>query len=66
MCNHLPNSWLPILLLLASFSASQNVSTFCNRIFHSIVVANDTLYVDGGELRTVLSQMHSMFLHEIG
>lgn len=54
MYDRLWSSCWPIVLLLAGFSASQNVSTFCNRIFHSIIVANDMLYVDGGELRTVL------------
>ena len=30
-----------------------NNETFCNRLYHSVAVANDKLYVDGGELRTV-------------
>lgn len=41
------------LLWLVHCSSSQDVQTFCNRLYHSIVVANDRLYVDGGELRTV-------------
>lgn len=60
------NSLLPILFLLASCSASQNISAFCNRIFHSIIVANGMLYVDGGELRTVLPPMYFMTLSEVG
>ena len=54
MHNLLYNCLVAILFLLASLSAGQNVPTFCNRIFHSIIVVNDMLYVDGGELRTVL------------
>ena len=64
MYDLLSNSRLATLFLLASLSASQSVPTFCNRIFHSIIVANDMLYVDGGELRTVLTPMWLVTLRE--
>ncbi len=46
-------SLISSLLWLVQLTSSQNIQTFCNRLYHSIVVANDRLYVDGGELRTV-------------
>ena len=38
---------------LATLAVSQSNGTFCNRLYHSSIVVNDTLYVDGGEVRTV-------------
>jgi hypothetical protein len=42
-----------LFITFVGFGIGQSTETFCNRLFHSIVVANDRLYVDGGELRTV-------------
>ena len=42
-----------LFLMFISVVIGQSTHAFCNRIFHSIVVANDRVYVDGGELRTV-------------
>ena len=44
---------LLLSVLFATLCFSQSTSLFCNRLYHSIVVANDRLYVDGGEIRTV-------------
>lgn len=44
-----------LLYLLINLTCGQvpKNETFCNRLYHSVAVANDRLYVDGGELRTV-------------
>ena len=62
----LSNCWVATLFLLASLSAGQDVPTYCNRIFHSIIVANDMLYVDGGELRTVRRLKAFIVIFHIG
>ena len=36
-----------------SLSLSQDSPSFCNRLYHSTVITNGKLFVDGGELRTV-------------
>ena len=42
-----------LLSLLMTLAVTQSKGTFCNRIYHSSIVVNDKLYVDGGELRMV-------------
>ena len=42
-----------LLSLLVTLAVTQSNGTFCNRIYHSSIVVNDRLYVDGGEYRTV-------------
>lgn len=42
-----------ILSLLLTLVVTQSNGTFCNRLYHSSIVVNERLYVDGGELRTV-------------
>ena len=39
--------------LRVSSAQSTAGESYCNRIYHSIALINHTLYVDGGELRTV-------------
>lgn len=41
------------IFVLMTLAVTQNTPTFCNRLYHSSIVVNDKLYVDGGELRTV-------------
>ena len=45
--------FVSLLSLLLTPAVTQSNGTFCNRIYHSSIVINDKLYVDGGELRTV-------------
>ena len=45
--------FISLLALLVMQAVTQSIGTFCNRIYHSSIVVNDKLYVDGGELRTV-------------
>ena len=45
--------FVSLLYLLVTLAVCQSNGTFCNRIYHSSIVVNDKLYVDGGELRTV-------------
>ena len=45
--------FVSLLSLLVTLAVTQSNGTFCNRIYHSSIVVNDKLYVDGGELRTV-------------
>lgn len=52
--------------VLSSISAGLKVSTLCNHLFHSIIVANDKLDVDSGELRTVLAPMYTVNLGKVG
>ena len=40
-------------LILSTLAVAQSNSTFCNRLYHSSIVVDDKLYVDGGEYRTV-------------
>ena len=40
-------------LLLVTPAVTQSNGNLCNRLYHSSIVVNDRLYVDGGELRTV-------------
>ena len=40
-------------VILATLAVAQSNGTFCNRLYHSSIVVNDKLYVDGGEYRTV-------------
>ncbi|KAF6236714.1 hypothetical protein HO173_005005 [Letharia columbiana] len=42
-----------LLSLLVTLAVTQSNGAFCNRLYHSSIVVNDKLYVDGGELRTV-------------
>lgn len=42
-----------LLSLLTTLAVTRSNGTFCNRLYHSSIVVNDKLYVDGGELRTV-------------
>lgn len=42
-----------LLSLLVKLAVTQSIGTFCNRAYHSSIIVNDKLYVDGGELRTV-------------
>lgn len=42
-----------ILSLPLTLAVTQSNGTFCNRLYHSSIVVNERLYVDGGELRTV-------------
>ena len=44
---------LLLSVLFPTSCFSQSTELFCNRLYHSIVVANDRLYIDGGEIRTV-------------
>ena len=39
--------------ILTTLAVAQSNNTFCNRLYHSSIVVNDRLYVDGGEYRTV-------------
>lgn len=45
--------FVSLLSMLVALAVTQSNGTFCNRIYHSSIVVNDKLYVDGGELRTV-------------
>ena len=45
--------FISLLPLLVTLAVTQSNGSFCNRIYHSSIVVNDKLYVDGGELRTV-------------
>ena len=45
--------FVSLLSMLVTLAVTQSNDTFCNRIYHSSIVVNDKLYVDGGELRTV-------------
>ena len=45
-----------LLLFIVNNAIGQELSAFCSRLYHSVVVANNKVYVDGGELRTVHSQ----------
>ena len=47
--------FIPCFLSLPIFSVSQDTPSLCNRLYHSSIVVNNILYVDGGELRTVLN-----------
>lgn len=42
-----------LISLPMTLAVTQSSGVFCNRIYHSSIVVNDKLYVDGGELRTV-------------
>ena len=44
--------------LFVSSTTGQSNLTFCNRLYHSVAVANNQLYIDGGELRTVWPKPH--------
>ncbi|KAL6717932.1 hypothetical protein ACLMJK_004017 [Lecanora helva] len=51
--------------LFVGYTKGQSSSiTFCNRLYHSVTVANDKLYVDGGEVRTVADGNVSVSLPE--
>ena len=45
-----------LIIFLINNAIGQTNQTFCNRLYHSIAVANDKLFVDGGELRNVCLQ----------
>ena len=54
--------FVSLLSLLLTPAVTQSNDTFCNRIYHSSIVINDKLYVDGGELRTVRQPRLGPFL----
>ncbi len=43
------------MILFVDCAIGQSGLPFCNRLYHSAVVANNKLFVDGGELRTARS-----------
>ena len=40
-------------MILSTLAVAQSNRTFCNRLYHSSIVVDNKLYVDGGEYRTV-------------
>ena len=54
--------FVSLLSTLVTLAVTQSNGTFCNRIYHSSIIVNDKLYVDGGELRTVRQPKLGLFL----
>ena len=54
--------FVSLLSMLVTLAVTQSNGTFCNRIYHSSIVVNDKLYVDGGELRTVRQPKLGLYL----